>query len=186
MVQLRPWTPTREPAQGTDRRNGVNFPRLPWVVAEGVFVGSARGSSSWSTWTRIAKTHDWRKMPQNGASVHSLPQVNASVQPVVCVGYNSVMVKHVSNSGATVKPTITAYTHIVVLGTIMNCFQSKLEIKMQLMRSPANGKPSPEQRLIQKYFCPLLRIRIKPQQPRHLMMSRTCLDVRRHSAWKRS
>ena len=25
---------------------------------------------------------------------------------------------------------------------------------MQLMRSPANGTPSPEQRQIQKYFCP--------------------------------
>ena len=114
------------------------------------------------------------------ASVLSLPQVNASVQPVVCVGYDSITVKHVSNSGAIVRPTITTYMHIVstkVLVTIMNCSQSKQQIRIQLMRSPANGIPSP----------PSLRTRIKPQQPHHLMMSRTCLDARRHSAWmKRS
>ena len=122
----------------------------------------------------------------NGASVHSLPQVNASVLPAVCVGHDSVMVKRVSNSGAIVNLTNTSYMHIVsmeVLVTIMNCSHSKLEIKMQLARSPANGKPSPRQRQIQKYFCPLLKIQIKPQQLHTLMMSRTCLDVRRHSAW---
>ena len=122
----------------------------------------------------------------NGASVHSLPQVNGSVLLVVCVGHDSVTVKHVSNSGAIVKPIITAYMHIVsteVLVTIMNCFQSKLQITMQLMQSPANGTPSPEQRRIQEYFSLSLRIRIKPQQPRHLMMSRTCLDAKRLSAW---
>ena len=100
------------------------------------------------------------------------------------------MVRHVSNIGAIVKPTIKTYTHIVsteVLGTIMNCSKSKMEIKMQLMRSPGNGIPSPEQRQTQKYSCPLLRIRIKPRQQHHLMMSRTCLDVRKHCAWmKRS
>ena len=119
----------------------------------------------------------------NGALVRSLPQVNASVLHATCVGYDSVMVKHVSNSGATVKPTITTYMHTVstVFSVmIMNCFQSKLQIRMQLMRSPANGIPSPEQRQAQKNFCPLLRIRIKPLQPHHLMMSRTCLDARRH------
>ena len=39
-----------------------------------------------------------------------------------------------------------------VLVTIMNCFQSKLQIRMQSMQSSANGTPSPEQRRIQKYF----------------------------------
>ena len=70
---------------------------------------------------------------------------------------------------------------------IMNGSQSKPQIRMQLIKSPANGTPSPEQRLIQKYFSLSLRIWIKPQQPRHLMMSRTCLDAKRPSAWtKRS
>ena len=72
----------------------------------------------------------------NGASVHSLPQVSASVLPAVCVGHDSIMVKHVSNSGATVKPTNTTYMHIVsteVSAMIMNCSQSKLEIRMQFM-----------------------------------------------------
>ena len=54
---------------------------------------------------------------------------------------------------------------------------------MQLMRSPANGTPSPEQRGIQKFYSLLLRIQIKPQQLRHLMMSETCLDVKRLFAW---
>ena len=35
------------------------------------------------------------------------------------------------------------------------------------MQLPANGTPSPEQQLIQKYYSLLLRIRIKPQQLRH-------------------
>ena len=50
------------------------------------------------------------------------------------------------------------------LVTIMNCSQSWLEIKTQLMLSPANGKPSPDQRQTQNYSCPLLRVQIKPQQ----------------------
>ena len=78
----------------------------------------------------------------NGASVHSLPQVSASVLPAVCVGHDSVMVKHV---WATVKPTNTTYMHFVsmgVLATIMNCSQSKPQIRMQLMQSPANGSGS--------------------------------------------
>ena len=70
---------------------------------------------------------------------------------------------------------------------IMNCFQNKPQIRMQLMLSPANGTPSPEQQRIQKYCSLSLKIRIKPQQPRHLMMSETCLDVKRLFAWmKRS
>ena len=66
---------------------------------------------------------------------------------------------------------------------IMNCFQNQREIRMQLMQSPANGTPSPEQQRIQKYFSLSLRIWIKPQQPRHLMISRTCLDAKRLSVW---
>ena len=93
--------------------------------------------------------------------------------------------KHVSNSGATVKPTNITYTHIVmeVLVTIMNCTRSWLMIRKQLMQSPANGTPSPEQQRIQKYYSLTLNIRIKPQQLRHLMMSGICLDVRRLFAW---
>ena len=55
------------------------------------------------------------------------------------------------------------------------------------MQSPANGTPSPEQQRTQKYYSLSHRIRIKPQQLRHLMMSETCLDVKRLFAWmKRS
>ena len=96
----------------------------------------------------------------NGASVHNLPQVNASVLPATCVGHDLVIVKHVSNSGAIVKPIITAYMHTVsteVSGMIMNCSRNKLLIRMQLMQSPANGTSSPEPRQTQKYFCLLLR-----------------------------
>ena len=49
----------------------------------------------------------------NSASVQNLPQVNASVLPVTCVEYDSLIVKRVYNSGATVKPIITTYMHIV-------------------------------------------------------------------------
>ena len=49
----------------------------------------------------------------SGASVHNQPQVNASVLPVICVEYDSHMVKRVYNSGATVKPITTTYMHIV-------------------------------------------------------------------------
>ena len=68
---------------------------------------------------------------------------------------------------------------------IMNGSQSKPQIRMQLIKSPANGTPSPEQRLIQKYFSLSLRIWIKPQQPRHLMMSETFLDEKRLFSWMR-
>ena len=70
---------------------------------------------------------------------------------------------------------------------IMNCFQNKPQIRRQLLQSPANWTPSPGQRQIQKYFSRSLRIRIKPQQLRHPMMSKTCLDVKRLFSWmKRS
>ena len=103
----------------------------------------------------------------SGASVHNLPQVNASVLPVTCVEYDSLMVKRVYNSGATVKPIITTYTHIVSMEgsvMIMNCSQNKPQTRMQLMQSPANGTPSPERQRIQKYCSLSLKIRIKLQQ----------------------
>ena len=58
-------------------------------------------------------------------------------------------------------------------------------IRKQLMQSPANGTPSPEQQRIQKFYSLLLRIRIKPQQLLHLTMSGTCLGEKRLSAWMR-
>ena len=98
------------------------------------------------------------------------------------------MVKRVYNSGATVKPIIA--THIVSTEApvmIMNSFQNKLQIRMHMMQAPANGTPSPEEQRMQKHCSLSLKIRIKPQQPRHLMMNETCLDVKRLFAWmKRS
>ena len=56
----------------------------------------------------------------SGASVHNQPQGNASVLPVICVEYDSHMVKRVYNSGATVKPITTTYMHIVSMeGLVM-------------------------------------------------------------------
>ena len=107
----------------------------------------------------------------SGASVHNQPQVNASVLPVICAEYDSHMVKRVYNSGATVKPITTTYMHIVS------------QIRMQLMQSPANGTPSPEQQRIQKFYSLLLKTRTKPQQQLHLMMSETFLDEKRLFAW---
>ena len=86
----------------------------------------------------------------------------------------------------TVKPIITTYMHIVSMEgsvMIMNCSQNKPQIRMQLMQSPANGTPSPEQQRIQKFYSLSLRIRIKPQQLRHLTMSETFLDEKRLSEW---
>ena len=52
--------------------------------------------------------------------MHNQPQVNASVLPVICVEYDSLMVKRVYNSGATVKPITTTYMHIVSMeGSVM-------------------------------------------------------------------
>ena len=59
--------------------------------------------------------------------------------------YDSLMVKRVYNSGATVKPIIA--THIVSTEApvmIMNSFQNKLQMRMQMMQAPANGTPSPQ------------------------------------------
>ena len=94
---------------------------------------------------------------RNCASVHNLHQVNASVLLATCVEYDSLSVNRVYNSGAIVKPIITTYIHIMsmeVLVMIMDCSQSKLQMRMQLMQSPANGTPSPEQQRIQKFYSP--------------------------------
>ena len=52
-----------------------------------------------------------------------------------------------------------------------------MEVLVTIMTS------SPEQERIQKYYSLSLRISIKPQQLRHLMMSGICLDVKRRFAW---
>ena len=88
----------------------------------------------------------------NGASVHNLPQVNASVLHVICVEYDSHRVKRDYNSGVAVKPITIMYMRIVStegLDMIMNCSQNKPQIRMQLMQSPVNGTPSPEQQRTQ-------------------------------------
>ena len=100
----------------------------------------------------------------SGASVHSLKQANANVLPAVCAEYDSPTARHDSSNGVIAKPTITTYMHTVstrVSDMIMSCTRSWLMIRKQLMQSPANGTPSPEQQRIQKYYSLLLRIRIQ-------------------------
>ena len=124
----------------------------------------------------------------SGVSVRSLQQANASVPPAVCAEHDSPMARHDSSNGETAKPTITTYMHTVLmadLDMIMNCIRKLLMIRKQLMQSPANGTPSPEQQRIQKFYSLLHRIRIKPQQLLHLTMSGTCLGEKRPSAWMR-
>ena len=117
--------------------------------------------------------------------MHSLQQANANVLPAVCAEYDSPTARHDSSNGVIAKPTITTYVHTVSMEVC--CTRRLLMIRKQLMQSPANGTPSPEQQRIQKYYSLLLRIRIKPQQLRHLMMSETFSDEKRPSAWmKRS
>ena len=122
----------------------------------------------------------------SGASVHSLQQVNVSVLPAVCAVYDSPTVRHVSSNGAITK-TNQHYVHAHCvnggLGHDHELHRSLLMIRKQLMQSPANGTPSPEQQQIQKYYSLSLRIWTKPQQLRHLMMSGICLDVKRLFAW---
>ena len=132
--------------------------------------------------TLLHQDASWEDDAANGAKVHNMHQVNASVLLATCVEYDSRMEKHVNNSGAIVKPIITTYMHIVSmedLVMIMNCSQIKPQIRMQLMQSIANGTPSTEQQRIQKFYSLSLKIRIKHQHLRHLMMSETCLDVKR-------
>ena len=112
----------------------------------------------------------------SGASVHNLPQANARVLPALCAEHDSLMEKRVYNSGATVKPIITTCT---VNGGLSHDHELLPQIRMPLMQSPANGTPSPEQQRIQQICSLSLRIWIKPQQLRHLMMSETCLGVKR-------
>ena len=126
----------------------------------------------------------------SGASVHSLQQANANVLPALCAEHDSPMVRHDSSNGVTAKPTITTNMHTLSmadLDMIMNCTRKLPMIKKQLMQSPADGTPLPEQQRIQKFYSLWLRIRIKPQQLLHLTMSGTCLGEKRLSAWmKRS
>ena len=87
--------------------------------------------------------------------------------PVVCVGYNSVTEKRVSNSGAIVKPTTTTSMHTVlteVLVMTVSCTQSNPWIRKQLKLSPANVKLSSGQLQTQRSCCPWHRTRIKPPQ----------------------
>ena len=127
----------------------------------------------------------------NGASVHSLPQVNASVLPAVCVGHDSVMVKHVSNSGAkreTNQHNVHAHgvngglghdheLHPKLAGE-QDAVDAVTRQRDTITRTAADYRST---------SALSLRIRIKPQQLHPLVMIRTCLDVRKHSAWmKRS
>ena len=115
------------------------------------------------------------------ASVLSLQLANASVLPALCAEYDSPMVRHDFSNGEIAKPTITTYMHTVLMEGSRSRSRSWLMIRKQLMQSPANGTPSPEQQRIQKFYSLLLRIRIKPQQLLHLTMSGTCLDEKRLS-----
>ena len=72
----------------------------------------------------------------NGASLHNLPQANASVLPATCVEYDSPIARHDSSNGVVAKPTITAYVHTLSMEAsdmIMNCTRSWLMIKKQFM-----------------------------------------------------
>ena len=93
----------------------------------------------------------------SGASVDNQPQVNASVLPVICVECDSHRVKRDYNSGVAVKPITIMYMRIVStegLDMITICSQNKPQIRMQLMQSPANGTPSPEQQRTQRVLLP--------------------------------
>ena len=86
------------------------------------------------------------------------------------VEYDSHRVKRDYSSGVAVKPIITTNMHIVSmegLVMIMNCSQNKPQIRMQLLQSPANGTPSPEQQRIQKFYSLSPKTRNKPLQQLH-------------------
>ena len=53
----------------------------------------------------------------NGALVHNLHQVNASVLLATCAEYDSITVKHVSSNGVIVKTIITTSMHTVSMGS---------------------------------------------------------------------
>ena len=94
-------------------------------------------------------------MPQMVHQCINQPQVNASVLPVICVEFDLHRVKRDYSNGVAVKPITTMYMLIVSmegLDTILNCSQNKPQIRMQLMQSPANGTPSPEQQWIERFY----------------------------------
>ena len=66
---------------------------------------------------------------------------------------------------------------------IMSYTQSTPLIRKQLNSLPVNATVSSGLLQAQRLSHPLLQTRIKPPLLVLLMMSRTCLDVRRHSAW---
>ena len=68
---------------------------------------------------------------------------------------------------------------------IMNCSQSKPQIRMPSMQSPASETPSPEPQRIQKSYSLLPKMRNKPLQQLHPMMSEISLDEKRPFAWMR-
>ena len=69
--------------------------------------------------------------------ISAQPPANANVLPAVCAEYDSPTARHDSSNGVTAKPTITTYMHIVSTEAsvmIMNCFQNKPQIRMQLLQ----------------------------------------------------
>ena len=144
--------------------------RMPWVSTSP--LGTMRHHSQGKTSTLTCQMYQQCMMSPlrdarlvedavSGASVHSLQQANANVLPALCAEYDSLMAKRVYNSGVTVKPIITTYMHIVSLEVsvmIMDCSHNKPQIRMQLMQSPANGTPPPEQQRTQKFYSLLLRM----------------------------
>ena len=128
----------------------------------------------------------------NGASVHNLPQVNASVLPATSVEYDSITMKHVSNSEAIVKPTITTCMHIVSTGGLGHDHEllPKEATDQDAVDAVTRQRGYHHQNSGRHRSTSAFRsgsVRIKPQQPRQLMMSKTCLDAKRLSAWtKRS
>ena len=124
----------------------------------------------------------------SGEKVHNQPQVNASVQPVVSVVYDLQTAKLVCNSGAVGIPLITTYMHTVLMvdfNMIMNCSQSKLQTRTQLMLSPDSETPSPEQQRTLKCYSLLLKTLNKPLLQLHQMMSQISLDEKMPFAWMR-
>ena len=127
---------------------------------------------------RYSKTHDWWKMPQVVLQCATcLTESAACCMYGVRFTYGEARLQQRCN-----RETNHHYVHAHCVNSGLG-HDNELHPKLQ---PPANGTPSPGQRQIQKCF-PMRRTRIKPQQLRHLMMSETCLGVKRLSAWmKRS
>ena len=110
------------------------------------------------------------------------------MQPVVSVVFDLHTAKLVCNSGAVGIPLITTYMHtekMVDFNMIMNCSQSKLQIRTQLMLSPDSETPSPEQQRRPKFYSFLLKTLNKPLLQPHQMMSQIYLDEKMPFAWMR-